>query len=124
MQAFLVNHGVSRVCVADDRHHKLFVGQEDEKEQKHAGDEVHGGTGHQNDQPLPPGRLAEGPAVLRVSVLTLHGAEAAKGDAPEGVGGLPHLLLENRRPHEQGKFIYPDTGQLRRHKMSQLVNED
>ena len=102
----------------------LLYGQADNDHQHHADEKIHRRTGGQNDEPLPPGRFVEGTGIVASAVLALHSAVAADGDAADGVQGFAHLLFPEGRPHEHGKFVDLNAGELGGGKMPQLMDEN
>ena len=108
----------------DDRDHKEGILGQEQRQQDKAGEEVHKGSRHQNDE-LSPGRLiGKCPGVVGGVVLPLHGAEAAHGDGAQGILRLPFLRGEQQRPHADGKFVHPHPQQLGGDEVSELMQGD
>ena len=124
LQAALAIDGTALFKLADDRRDKSLGRQKHDYHDQDANNEIHGGTGHQNNQPFPPGRFLEGPGVIRILVLALHGAVAADGNTADGIKGLAVLLFEDCRAHKHGEFIDLNTGELRRNEMTQFVDKN
>ena len=57
-------------------------------------------------------------------IVTLHSAEAADGQQPEGILGLLRLLVPDQRPHADGKLVDPHAAELGGQEVAQLVDGD
>ena len=57
-------------------------------------------------------------------VLPLHGAEAADGQQPQGILGLPLLALPEAGPHADGELVDLHAAELRRQEVAQLMDGD
>mgnify|MGYP000130275648 CR=1 FL=1 len=100
--------------------HAAIEAQDNKQSRK----EIHPRPGGKDQQLRPKALVFQGPGIAGGLVLPLHGAEAAEGKAPQGVQGLPLLLLANGRAHADGELIHPHAAGLGGHKMSQLVYGD
>ena len=85
---------------------------------------VHEGTGHQDQRPLPGRLIGEGPGLVAVFVLSGHGAEAAEGDAAQGIFRLPLFPFEDGRAHADGKLLHPHAAGFGGGKVAQLMHGD
>ena len=61
------------------------------------------------------------PGIVLFSAPPSQGAEAANGQKPQGVSGLPFLEVEQGGPHAYGEFIDPDAAGFGCNKMSEFV---
>ena len=57
-------------------------------------------------------------------VLPGHGAEAAEGDAAQGIDRLALLLLQDGGPHAERELLDPDAAGLRRGEVPKLMDAD
>ena len=64
----------------------------------------------------------QGALIVRVVLLSLHGTEAADGQRPQGILGLPFFPAPDLRSHADGKFVDPDAAGLGRQKVAQLMD--
>ena len=92
--------------------------------QKKAQEEIHAGAGGQDDDFFPPLGIAEGPGIVALLILPLHGAVAPQGDAADGIQGLSPLPFPQGRPHENGKLVDFDFEQFGGEEMAKLVNQN
>ena len=99
------------------------VGIEDQDDHK-AQQEVHKGACRQDDDPLPGRLIGKGPGVVRALVLPGHGAEAAEGDAAQGIFRLALFPFEDDRAHADGKLLHPHTAGFGGGKVAQLMHGD
>ena len=106
------------------RHDKLLGRGKNNGKNQHTGNKIHHRACHQDDQSLPPDGFLEGTGIISVLFFPFHSAIAANGNATQRIKSFTDLLLINRRPHKQSKFIDLNTGQFRCHKMAQFMNED
>ena len=86
--------------------------------------EVHEGTGHQDQCPLPGRLIGEGPGLVAVFILPGHGTEAAEGHAAQGVHGLPLLPLEEDRAHAYGKLLHLHAAEFGHREVTQLMDDN
>ena len=60
----------------------------------------------------------------RPLVLALHGAEAADGERPQRIGGLPLAPVEQAGAHADGKLIHPHAHPFGGEKMPEFMNHN
>ena len=104
-------------------HEPLHLGKEGQ-DQNHPGRKIEEGPGHQDEKPLPGGLVPKGPGVVGVLPLPLHGAEAADGKGPEGIGRLPAPAGKQLRPHADGELVDPDSQRLGGNKVAEFMDGD
>ena len=124
LKALLVEDALIHEAV--DRHIGNGLDREStqDRNDQQARDKIHEGAGHQNDQPLPPGRIVEGSGVVALLVLALHGAVAADWQQAQRIEGLPSLRLQELRAHVDGVFVHLHARELGRDEMAELMDGD
>ena len=85
---------------------------------------IHKCARDKDDEFLPPGLPVQRALIVGVLVLTLHGAVAADGQKAQGILGIPLRLMQELRPHTDGKLVDTHTAGLGRQKMAKLVHGD
>jgi len=123
-QAIFSIHRAEGFKRINHRLHHCLGGQVDDDHQNDTHDKIHGRTGHQNHQALPPGGFLKRTGIVGILILAFHGAVTADGNQTDGIQGFPNLLLPQGRTHEHGKFVNLDTGKLRRCKVAEFVNKN
>ena len=117
--------GTARLHGGDHRHVIALLRRKEDGKEHQPRQEIHHGTCHQDDDPLPPGGGTEGAGIFRaVAVLALHLTVAAEGDQADGVQRLALFLFPQGGSHEHGKFVYLHAKALGGGKMPQLMDEN
>ncbi|MPN20681.1 hypothetical protein SDC9_168060 [bioreactor metagenome] len=124
MHRLLFGGGELRRHTGDGWHVKrLGPGVENQQNQK-ARQEIGKGPRHKNEKLLPIPLAADGPGIIRILVLSLHGAVAAHGEDAEGILRLSPLSFKEGRTHADGKLVNLHAAGLGGQKVSQLVERD
>ena len=124
LQAVLGFQGAAVVEIRDHRRRKAVGRAEQDEHDEKARQEIHKRPGGENNEPPPGLGPGEGPGIVTVLVLPLHGTVAADGDQTQRVGCLPPGALQQGWAHADGKLIDLHPQELGRHKMPQLMDED
>ena len=107
------------------RGRKSLLGQKKAQNDKKPGQKVHKDPGQQDDEPLVPGAVGEGPGVVGDPLfLPLHGAEAADGKQAERVFRLPFLPVKEQRTHADGELVDLDAAEFCGKKVTKFVESD
>ena len=101
----------------------LRVGVEARDDDK-AQHEVHKRTGRKDYHALPRGLIRKRARVFRLLVLPGHGAEAAEGDAAQGIGRLALLLFEYGGAHADRELLHAHSAGLCSREVAKLVDDD
>ena len=110
-------------AVYGGQHETGGLGKKDQDQHK-AGQKIHESPGAEDDDLFPPAGPAEGPGVVALLILPLHGAVSADGQGTNTVKCLPLLLLPESGPHAHRELIHLHPQQLGGGKMPQLMGGD
>ena len=99
------------------------IGIEDDDYQQ-AEQKVHCRARDEDDDALPRRLIHERARIVGRFVLPGHGAEAAEGDAAQGIDRLALLLLQDDRTHAERELLDFDAAGLRRSEVPKLMYAD
>ena len=119
-----VLHPIARLRAAVHRDPEPLDRCVEDQNDQQTDEKIHRCSPGQDHKLLPDRRVAKGPGVGGLLILSLHGTVAADRQGPYAVKCFSFSLFQERRSHADGEFVDLDPKQLCRSEMAELMDRD